>query len=120
MSRAKWRRWSMRILPWLVAAVVLAFLLSRYSVSEIAAEMARGNALGLLLPMTVMVVVSLLLVTLGDWLLLGQTLDRAPAPWDVLRARAATTILMALSYFVSGGGLAVWIARKTGSRLSQV
>lgn len=113
MARDTKRRMLVRALPWAVAIGVAAFLLSRYSLGDIAREMAKGDVVALLLPMLVMMTVSICLVAAGDLLVLRSTVVVAPRFWDLIRGRAATSILMLLGYVFSGGGLAVWIARKT-------
>jgi len=97
--------------------VVLIFLLRRYSVDEIGAEMARGRFLAMIGPCAVMGIVSLFLVGVGDWLVVSSVADRPPTLWEQTRARAATSMLMALGYLFSGGGLGVWLARKIGMRV---
>jgi len=98
-------------------AVVLVFLLRRYSLSEIGAEMGRGRPVAMIAPCLVMLIVSLVCVGLGDWLVVRSVARRPPSLWEQLRARAAISLLMILGYLFSGGGLGVWLARKTGMRV---
>jgi len=105
--------WLERLAPYLVAASVLGAILHRYPVASIVAEMRQGHALRMI-PFA-------LALDLAVWLpyaaydrvvLLGAI---GPVPYrDIVRAKAASAVLLALGYFFGGGGYAVWIARRTG------
>ncbi len=107
-----WRVWSLRVAPYLVTATVVAAILRRYPLADIAAEMRVGHAmrmlpLGLLLPFVVWLPYSAY-----DRIILRGAIGDVPLR-EVVRAKAATSVLLTLGYFLGGGGYAVWIARAT-------
>jgi hypothetical protein len=107
-----WRVWSVRLAPCGVTAAVVAAILRRYPLSDIAAEVRVGHALRMLpLGLAVPFVVWLPYSACDRVVLRGAI---GPVPLrDVVRAKAATAVLLTLGYFVGGGGYAVWIARAT-------
>jgi hypothetical protein len=112
MSAPAWRIWSLRLAPYVVTGVVVAAILRRYPLSDIAAEMRVGHALRMLpLGLSLPFVLWLPYATYDRIVLRGAL---GPVAWrDVVRAKAASSVLMTLGYFVGGGGYAVWIARAT-------
>jgi hypothetical protein len=111
-SAPSWRVWSLRVAPYLVTGAVVAALLHRYPLGEIAAEMRVGHALrmlpfGLALPFLVWVPYAAC-----DRFIVNSTVGPV-ALQEVLRAKAASAVLLTLGYFFGGGGYAVWIARRT-------
>ncbi len=105
-----WRTWSLRVAPYAVTAAVVAALLHRYPAGEIAQEMGEGHALrmlplGLALPFAVWVQYAAC-----DRVVLQAAVGPL-ALRDVLRAKAATALLLTLGYVVGGGGYGVWVAR---------
>jgi hypothetical protein len=107
-----WRTWSLRLAPYLVTAAVVAAILHRYPAGAIARQMGAGHALrmlpyGLVLPFVVW-----LPYAVFDRVVFEGTVGRV-ALRDVVRAKAASAILLTLGYFLGGGGYAVWIARTT-------
>jgi hypothetical protein len=103
-----------RFAPYLIAATVVAFLLHKYPGSDIVAEMRLGHALRMVPFATALPFVLWVPYAIYDRVVLSNAI--APIPLrDVLRARAASTVLLTLGYFFGGGGYAVWIARKMRS-----
>jgi hypothetical protein len=108
------RIWSLRLGPYVVTAAVVAAILHRYPASEIAHQMAAGHALrmlpfGLALPFVVW-----LPYAAYDRVIFEAAIG--PVGYrDVVRAKAACSVLQTLGYFFGGGGYAVWIARTTRS-----
>ncbi len=111
---APWRALARRWVPWLVAAVVLALLLLRYPPGEVADAMARGDALAVAPWPALVALVGLAVMAPADWLVFSA-FATALRPFDVVRGRAGTTILMTLHYGASAGGYGVWLARRTGA-----
>jgi hypothetical protein len=103
-----------RLLPWLVTISVVAFLLHRYSVSEIRLEMARGDALSMIPFAAIAALSSLLLMATADWLVFRASLG-GTRWWDVLSGKAGTSMLIAIGHGVGAGAYGVWLARKTGA-----
>jgi hypothetical protein len=94
-----------------IAGVVVAAILRKYPLSEIAARLRDGNALGALPLAAVNSVTFLLLATAADMIVLGRF---APLKFhDVARGKAAAAVLATVGYFFSNGGYGVWIARRT-------
>ncbi len=109
-------RWLRRLAPWVVAAAVIAFLLTRYSPRLIADELARGGVLGLV-PWVAAVSLSVLVtMAVADWLVFSAALggDRLRIR-DVARGRAGTAVLMSIHIGLSAGSYALWLARRTGA-----
>jgi hypothetical protein len=107
-----WRTWLLRIAPYLVTGAVVAVLLRRYPAEEIARQMAAGHALrllplGLVLPFAVW-----LPYAAYDRIVIAGVVGSI-AFRDVIRAKAASALLLVFGYFFGGGGYAVWIARTT-------
>jgi hypothetical protein len=116
-AAAKSRRphvWLQRVAPYVVAASVVTWILGKYPLAGIVTEMRAGHALRMLPLALVLPFVVWLPYALYDRVVLLGAVGRVPYR-DVLRAKAATSVLLALGYFFGGGGYAVWIARKTGT-----
>ncbi len=107
-----WRTWSLRVAPYAVTGVVVAAILHRYPASEIVREMAAGHALRTLPFGFVMPFVVWLPYALYDRIVFDRAVGRL-ALRDVVRAKAASAVLLTLGYFLGGGGYAVWIGRTT-------
>jgi hypothetical protein len=110
-------RWLRRLAPWVVAGLVLGALLWRYSPRAIAAELAAGAVLALI-PWTIAAVIgAILAMAAADWLVFAASFgpNARLRFFDVLRGRAASSVLMTLNYGLSSGGYAVWLARVTGA-----
>jgi hypothetical protein len=100
------------VAPYVVTGAVLAVILHRYPVRDIATEMREGHALrmvplGLTLPFVLW-----LPYAVYDRVVMRGAIGPVPL-FDVLRAKAACSVLLTLGYFLGGGGYAVWIARTT-------
>lgn len=113
-------RWLRRLAPWVVAALVVGWLLWRHSPRAIAAELARGGVLGLVPWALAISVGSLVLMAAADRLVFAPALGAGPDArplglLDVVRGRSATAILMNVNYGLSSGGYGVWLARRTGA-----
>jgi hypothetical protein len=111
--RTAWRIWAQRTAPYVVAASVVAWLLHKYPLREIVAEMRLGHAMAMVPAGVVLAFVVWLPYAASDRVIMLGAIG--PIPYrDVVRAKAATATLLLLGYFFGGGGYAVWIARKTG------
>jgi hypothetical protein len=102
-----------RVVPYLVAAGAIAAILYRYRPQDIAAEMGRGNFLGILPIAFVLVATGVLPIAASDWVILHGVLP-GPTFWQVCRARVGISLLLMLGYGAGIGGAGVWIARVTG------
>lgn len=111
MRSRRWLRW----LPWLVTIVALTALLIRFPIGGIVDEARAGN-LWAMIPLAIALpVVRLFMSGLWDYLVLTRCVSVRYV--DVLRAKAATAVLMGLGYAFSNGGMAAWITRRTGARV---
>lgn len=109
-------RWLRRLAPWVVAAAVIAILLSRYSPREIAEELAHGSVLGLVPWVAAVSLGGLVSMAVADWLVFSAALGGFRLRIrDVARGRAGTAVVMSIHYSLSSGGYAVWLARRTGA-----
>lgn len=104
--------WLRRILPLAVTGAVVTFLLLRYPISEIQAEMAKGNFAGMIPFAAIAVVGSLVLIASADFAVFRSSLRRVRW-WDVLVGKAGTSVLMAIGYGPGHAAYGVWVARKT-------
>lgn len=107
------RVWVQRAAPYVVTASVVAFILHKYPAREIAAEMRLGHAAAMVPAALALPFAVWLQYAACDRVILLAAIGRIPYR-DVVRAKAASAVLMTLGYMVGGGGYAVWIARKTG------
>ncbi len=107
-----WRKASLRVAPYLVTGAVVAAILRRYPAASIAHQMAAGHALAMLPFGLAMAFVVWLPYAVYDRIVFEGAVGPVPLR-DVVRAKAATAVLLTLGYFVGGGGYAVWIARTT-------
>jgi hypothetical protein len=102
----------LRAIPYVVTGLVVAAILHRYPAAEIAREMAAGHALRMLPLGFALPFVVWLPYAAYDQIVLTGALGPI-ALRDVVRAKAASSVLFILGYFVGGGGYAVWIGRTT-------
>jgi hypothetical protein len=109
-----WRVWVRRLVPWIVTIAVIAFLLHRYPVSAIRAEMSRGDALPLIPLAALAASCALVLMATADWLVLRASLGPIRW-WDVICGKAGTSMLIAIGHGVGAGAYGVWLARKTSA-----
>lgn len=108
----------MRLAPWIVSAVVVFFLLRRYSVKGIAEQFQTGTSPMLVLWAVVAALISLVLMTSADWLLFRVSLGSIS--WRrVLRGRGAMSLIAALSYGAGQGSYGIWLSRTTGAPLGK-
>jgi hypothetical protein len=113
-SAPAWRVWLKRLAPYVVAAAVIAAILRKYPVRDIVTEMRLGHALPMLPLAIALDFVVWLPYAAYDRIVLRSAIG--PIPYrDIVRAKAATAVLLTLGYFFGGGGYAVWIARRTGA-----
>jgi hypothetical protein len=113
-ARGGARLWLQRLAPYAVAASVVAWILHKYPLADVVTEMRAGHALRMLPLALVLPFVVWLPYALYDRVVLLGAVGSVPYR-DVVRAKAATAVLLTLGYFFGGGGYAVWIARKTGT-----
>lgn len=119
-SRPAWRIWLSRLAPYLVAALVIAFILRRYSLDAIRAEMARGNSLPLFPIAIVTYILSLLCVAWADRIVLfGAVGGGAPNYISIARGKAASVLLHIVHYALGQGAYATWLGRRTGIGLGR-
>jgi hypothetical protein len=104
-----------RVAPWVVAAVVVALLLVRYSPSAIAHAVMDGDAVAALPWGALVAAVSLGVMSVADWLVFEASLGARMGLGAVVRGRAATAMLSALHVGASGVGYGVWLARRSGA-----
>jgi hypothetical protein len=111
----RWRKLARRFAPYIVAGVAIFGVLRKYSPSQIAVEVERGNAFGMV-PFTVgMLTFGIVLVALADWIVIRACTGNPSFP-VVLRGKIGASTLNVVSYAAQAGGYGVWIARVTGTR----
>lgn len=99
------------LIPYAVAALCLALVMRKHSPQAIYDEVVRAQA-WVILPMPMlMLLVTMLLMTVTDLLLLGHFLP-GPRYWDILRGRVACVSLEVLNYGVGKGTYGLWLARR--------
>jgi len=108
------RRLLIRFGPYLLTAVVLFAILRKYSVPEIYAAMAAGNAWPLFPIALIFAVTNLFVVSSWDTLVLSSVLG-GPRYLDVVRVKAGCAVLQAIGYLFNQGAYGTWIARATAS-----
>jgi hypothetical protein len=108
------RRIWVRVVVALLALACLGILFARFSAAEVLREMQRGDALAMLPVAAVGVLVSLPVVTTGDWLVVARCLG-GPRYADLLRGVSGAATLNALGYVANMGGYGVWLARASGA-----
>lgn len=117
-TKRSWRSWVSRLAPWVITAVVVTALLRQYSLSRVIAELGKGDFLAAAPVFGVLLVIQLLGAALWDWVVMKGTLG-GPGYWDVVRGKAATTVLGNLSYTIGHGGYIAWIARRNRVKVSE-
>ncbi len=107
--------------PYVITALVIAFLLERYSWREIRAEMAKGAVLPLIPIALVAYVVSLVFVALADGVVLRGLLPAPDVPpfFALARGKAASVLLHIVHYSLGQGAYATWLARRSGLRVAK-
>ena len=110
----RWRRLLPRLAPWVISAAVLGAILGKYEIEEIAIELAHTNAWALAPLAVATVLATLALITAADAQIFLGCVGR-PAYSDVLRGKAACSMLDLLGYAFGRGGYGIWIARVTGA-----
>jgi hypothetical protein len=110
-----WRARLFRYLPYVVAVLVIAFILRQYSLGDIIAEIRKGDALPMVPIALVTYVISLLFVGLADRIVIGaESPENAPGYFGVMRGKAAAVVLHIVHYALGQGAYGTWIARRTG------
>jgi hypothetical protein len=104
----------MRILPWVVSALVVFLLLRRYSLGAIVDQFRAGTSPMLFVWAGLATIPSLFVMTSADWLIFRASLDSITWP-RVLRGRGAMSLIAALSYGAGQGSYGVWLSRTTGT-----
>jgi Lysylphosphatidylglycerol synthase TM region len=112
----RFRRAVSWLLPYAVSALVIAFILRRYSLSDIEAEMKKGHALPLVPIAAVTYVGSLLFVAAADRLVLKSKIgvERVPSLLSMAKGKAASVLLHIVHYALGQGAYATWLARSAG------
>lgn len=114
------KTWLARLLPWVIAIVVLVALFTKYDPREVAAQMAKGHTARLFAIPFLLPLVYLAQGAIWERLVLRYTLSKGPSYVDILRGRAGTALLMLLGYFFGHGAFGIWLARKSGARARAV
>jgi hypothetical protein len=117
-TASPWRRRIRQVAPWVITIAVVVLILRKYSLGEIRLELAQGNWLGMVPVAALMAAVLVVLVAKWDALVLQGLLGR-PRYWDVLRGRAATSMLLTIGYSFGHGGYGLWIARRAGASVGE-
>ena len=121
-TKSNRRRWLRLAITWGVTVAVIVFIASRYSPTEIAKAVARGNWPPLIGWVAGASLYSLTMMSLADWFVFATALqsDEKPLRYrDVLRAKAGSSVLMAINHSVGQGAYGVWLARKTDSGIRE-
>jgi hypothetical protein len=119
-ARPAWRVWLSRLAPYLVAGAVITFILQRYSLEDIRAEMARGESLPLFPLALVTYIVTLLCVAGADRIVVAGLIPQgAPGYLAMARGKAASVLLHIVHYALGQGAYAAWLGRKTGIGVSR-
>jgi hypothetical protein len=114
------RRIASWVAPYIVAALVITFILRRYSITEIRAEMAKGHPWPLVPIALVTYVGSLLFVAAADRVVLTGLLGRdIPGYFAMAKGKAASVLLHIVHYALGQGAYATWLARRTGLTLGR-
>lgn len=108
------RKRILRLLPYVAAFTFVTLILQRYSLSDIQAEMTKGNSLALLPFAAGVVFINLFVVAAADSLVIRGLLEE-PLYLDVVRGKAASVLLEMVNYAVGKGAYGAWIARKYGA-----
>ena len=105
-----------RVLPWVVTAAVVGAILYKYPLSRIYDEAARGDTLAMLPYGVLGPIVLLLMISTWDYMVFSAALGTLK--WrDVLRGKAASSMLMTIGYAAGHGGYGAWVSRCTGADL---
>ncbi len=106
--------WLVRVLPWLITGGIIGALLYKYPLARILDEAARGDPIAML-PYGVGVPIAILvMISTWDYLVFRAALGEIG--WlDVLRGKAASSMLMTIGYAVGQGGYGAWVSRRTGA-----
>jgi hypothetical protein len=111
----RWRSRLFRYLPYVVAGLVIAFILRQYSLESILQEIKKGNAWPMVPIALVTFLISLLWVALADRIVVrAESPDRAPSYFGMVRGKAAAVVLHIVHYALGQGAYGTWIARRTG------
>jgi len=108
------RNYAIKYGPYVLSAVVIWAILRKYSVGEITAAMAAGNAWPLFPIALAFAITHILIVSAWDTIVLESVLG-GPAFFDVARVKAGCAVLQSLGYLFNQGAYGTWIARATGS-----
>lgn len=107
------RRW-VRLLPWVVTALIVAAILYKYPIEKIVDEARSGDSLAMIPFALAMPLGLLFTLALWDFLVVHPCVSGFRYV-DSIRGKAATSTLLALGYAFSHGGYGAWINRYTGS-----
>lgn len=100
--------------PYLLTLVVLAAILRKYTLSDITAAIARGNAWPLFPIAFAFALTHMAIVSAWDTVVLNAVLG-GPRYWDVIRVKAGCAVLQSVGWVFNQGAYGTWIARATGS-----
>ena len=106
-----WRKWARRLAPYVITAAVIALILRKHPAAQIAEEIQRGQAIWLPVVAVVKLIVSLLLISLADYIVVRGLFGRFTF-WDMCRAKASSSLMDLIGYAWGHGGYAFWIGRK--------
>ena len=109
------RRWIVRLAPYVITVAVITFLLRQYPLSRIVAEVIHGDWANMVPFAVIGVVLSLLAVSAADTIVVRAVCGHARYR-DLVRGKAASSLLDILGYAAGHGAYGVWFARFTGAR----
>lgn len=111
-GKTGWRLWVKRLAPWVITGLILAVLLYKYPIGEISDQVRQGNWPPLALYAIGLAILTLLIVSLADMIVIGRSLGPIGYP-TVLAGKGGSSLLALLGYSFGQGAYGVWMVRKT-------
>jgi len=112
-----WRRWAVRLAPFVITGSVVVAILYKYPVSAIRRYLTEGDLLPAIPISFVGVLVTLLLISMADRLVVRGAFGHVRY-WSVLKAKAGSSLLDVFGYVAGHSAYAVWIGRFLRTRPS--
>jgi hypothetical protein len=111
-GKTGWRLWVKRLAPWVITGLILAALLYKYPIGKITDQVRQGNWPPLAFYGIGLAVLTLLVVSLADKIVIARSLG--PIPYlTVLAGKGGSSLLALLGYSFGQGAYGVWMVRKT-------